>query len=178
MSTCQSSGAAQLHLQLPIIYSKFSSYSLLKHVQYLVNTGNYEENNTFCQHDTSTFTLSFSPLLPTIETLHTSDWKKYQDFPLYTYSQSYLKGTFSSWVKTGRLFASSVRLKASCLAALSKSTITHELEVGYPIWNMLVWALISKQRFSLDPTQVRKKPQTDQVRMLILLRNSAVFRKW
>ena len=94
--------------------SKFSSYSLLKHVQYLVNTGNCEKNNTFCQHDTSTFTLSFSPLLPTIETLHTSDWKKYQDFPLYTYSQSYLKGN---------IFIVSENWKAVCFLCSSKSFV-------------------------------------------------------
>ena len=37
--------------------------------------------------------------------------------------------------------------------------------VGYPIWNMKVCTLISKQWFSQESTQVRKKPQTDRVRM-------------
>ena len=48
--------------QLSSEFMGFSSYSLLKHVQYLVNTHNYEENSTFCQHDTSSFTFSFRPM--------------------------------------------------------------------------------------------------------------------
>ena len=35
----------------------------------LTCTHNCEENSTFSQHDTSTFTLPFSPMLPTIKTL-------------------------------------------------------------------------------------------------------------
>ena len=74
LSNCQSSGAVQLHLQsymgqLPSEFMRSSSSWLLKHVKYLVNSRNCEENSTFCQHIASTFTLPFSPLLTTFETL-------------------------------------------------------------------------------------------------------------
>ena len=56
VSTCQSTSTAQPYwLSSGLMW--FHSSLLLKHVKYLASTRNCEENSTFSQHDTSTFTL-------------------------------------------------------------------------------------------------------------------------
>ena len=51
------------------IYAILQFLAAKEHVKYLANSRNCKEYSTFCQHDASTFTLPFSPLLHTLETL-------------------------------------------------------------------------------------------------------------